>query len=1195
MSLSTAAIPALSSFPDSLNGSKVIGLAPLPVRSREVPSSAIVDEIMVLIDAGHLDQALNALLLVYAQGIVPHEQIYWSYLKVCNQMNSLFYARRLHGHLVYHGQEFVSSLGDYLLSTLFACGGFDFAIQLFEVLPRRTPFTWKTIITGYIDYGLEPQALYLFKMMLEDGVEPDKYTYAIVIKVCGHLGDLAQGRAIQADAQERGLHKDAFVVSALIHMYGRCMHIADAEIVFLNSEMLGDVVLWNTMLSVYSEQGEAGKTLQLFRQMKEVGPEPNSRTFVSAISACCTLGEREESAMMCLSIGEALHTDACRLGFGSNAILGNNLLKMYGKCCCITRAQNVFNQMPERDVVSWTLMLNAYLQLGQEEAPLQLYRQMQKEGIHPDEKIVVVALQACCLLARKEEPVHVDGEMVRVISLEIGKALHHDAKRHNFHSDCFVNSTLIGMYAICGRITEAEDVFTGHWQHNLVAFNAMLSAYVERGEAELAIRLFRQMHVINLQADEQTIIIALQACSILAEIEMPLVGRGRSIASMPLEIGRALHCDALRRGFFPDAFLGCTLLSSYKQCRSFADAENLISGSVARNSDFWIEMLSLYVAEGEGEKVLQLFMFMQEEGVRPNKWAYVMAIQGCCAIAERKGTSGPPTGESAFTVALLIGQALHIDAAKNGFSSDVFVGSALLTLYGMCGDIVGAEDVFTRLSWPDIIAWNAMLSAYLKQGDGEKVLKLYRNLESECVSRNEGTFVAALQACCMLAERRGVSGLSHTSSLEIGRALHVDAKRKGFDSLPLISSALIIMYSTCGSIVDVESTFNGKLQHDIVSWTALLSAYVEHGEPEKALRLFRLIQQEGIAPDEQSFVLALEACAMLAEKEKVSLKDGQSVKENCLKIGHALHADILSKGFTLNASICSNIIHLYGKCLSLSKAENAFDGLPHHDVLPWNAVLSTYIDHGQGEKALSLYRLLQGEGVPINEYTIVCVLQACSLAGDVKMCREVHYLIDCAGLGYAGNVLSLLSYAYGSCASMEDCRAMFDSVLEPDVASWNALIGGYVRRGDHKASMLTFEQMQYANIIPNKITALLLLASCSHAGDVEGGFENFECMSKIHGITLNMEHFKGMIDLLGRAGDFCKVKDLVLDGLLQPNLPIWLSVLGACQNHGNVELGSWVFDQAMSLQPKYAKAYITISNIYAREESFNELCTHEVM
>eukprot|EP00250_Pteridium_aquilinum_P016136 c22959_g6_i1 orf=95-1030(+) len=210
----------------------------------DTSASALFRKILILLDTGHLDQVLHVLLLMYAQGIVPHQHIYWSYLKGCNQRKSLLSAKRLHAHLVLHGLEFVSTLGDYLLSTLFTCGGFELAIQVFHILPHRTVFTWKAITTGYIDYGLEQEAMTLYEMMLEDGVEPDKYIYAILIKACGRLLDLDQGKVLHADAQEKFLDVDAFVGSSLLHMYGKCKSLMEAENVFVGL-WLRDVVSWN--------------------------------------------------------------------------------------------------------------------------------------------------------------------------------------------------------------------------------------------------------------------------------------------------------------------------------------------------------------------------------------------------------------------------------------------------------------------------------------------------------------------------------------------------------------------------------------------------------------------------------------------------------------------------------------------------------------------------------------------------------------------------------------------------------------------------------------------------------------------------------------------------------------------------------------------------------------------------------------
>lgn len=168
-----------------------------------------------------------------------------------------------------------------------------------------------------------------------------------------------------------------------------------------------------------------------------------------------------------------------------------------------------------------------------------------------------------------------------------------------------------------------------------------------------------------------------------------------------------------------------------------------------------------------------------------------------------------------------------------------------------------------------------------------------------------------------------------------------------------------------------------------------------------------------------------------------------------------------------------------------------------------------------------------------------------------------------------------------SCASMVDSQALFDSLLGPDVVSWTALIDGYAREGNGVASLQTFEEMQLMGIRPDGALFLSLLSSCSHAGLVDKGVEFFYHMSRDCGISPKIEHYVTMIDLLGRAGDLIRVEDILQRASMHPDLAVWLSLLRACQTHGNVELGKLAFDCAVRLQPKHAAAYVLLSNIYA--------------
>lgn len=164
---------------------------------------------------------------------------------------------------------------------------------------------------------------------------------------------------------------------------------------------------------------------------------------------------------------------------------------------------------------------------------------------------------------------------------------------------------------------------------------------------------------------------------------------------------------------------------------------------------------------------------------------------------------------------------------------------------------------------------------------------------------------------------------------------------------------------------------------------------------------------------------------------------------------------------------------------------------------------------------------------------------------------------------------------------MVDAQAVFDSFPNAGVVLWNALIAGYARQGDFMASLQQYEKMQLAGANPNAVTFVSLLSACSYAGLVDKGVEYFESMSRDYGVTPEIEHYVTMVDLLGRAGCFVMLEHLLSSMPMQPNLDLWLCLLGACRKHRRVVLGEEAFNRAVSLDPTHASAYVLMSNVYA--------------
>ena len=299
-------------------------------------------------------------------------------------------------------------------------------------------------------------------------------------------------------------------------------------------------------------------------------------------------------------------------------------------------------------------------------------------------------------------------------------------------------------------------------------------------------------------------------------------------------------------------------------------------------------------------------------------------------------------------------------------------------------------------------------------------------------------------------------------------------------------------------------------------------------------------------------------------------------------IGKALHADAQRTGVDLDAFVSSALVTMYEKCGGLEEASNTFSELSKDHVAPWNAMLSACIERDEGHKVLELYGQMQERGIEVTDTTLLYALQACSKAGSLEICREIHYTLVAAGLESKMSLVNTFIHAYGFCASIADAHAVFNLMpTHDDVASWNTLIGGYAQQGNWATSLLLYEKMKGTFVKPDGITFTYILTACCHGGLVEKGIDYLESMSRDYSLSPEIGHYSIVLDLLGRAGDFVRVRDLLSSMPMHPNLAMWLGLLGACHMHGNVELARHAYNEAVHLQPKQATAYVLVLNTYA--------------
>lgn len=729
---------------------------------------------------------------------------------------------------------------------------------------------------------------------------------------------------------------------------------------------------------------------------------------------------------------------------------------------------------------------------------------------------------------------------------------------------------LVVALAKCGAIEHACNVLLKLQSRSVASWTAMISACVDGGHAAEALTILPQMEEDGIEPNSYTFVALFKACIILQD----------------LDLGRKLHTSARQKGLASNSFVGSTLLGMYSKGGAITEAEEVFCELSERDIVSWTAMMSAYVEHGQAEKVLCLYRQLQDEDIVVDPILYMISIQACTLLAEREEAIVVDR-QPIKLMTLEIGQALHADLNRDGFATDIFLGTTLLSMYGKCGAIKEAEAVFGEIAQRDLVSWRAMLSAYVELGEGEKALRLYTKLQEKQTNAEQSTFVIALQACALLAAREEVVSIKGVPSnkvvaLEIGEGILADIRVGNLASDAVIGTALITMYGKCQLLAQAEAAFCQLTDPDVVSWTAMLSAYVDHGEAGKALQLFNLMQHEQTSVDRLAIITALQACTSFAEEEDECLAEGHTIKIKALEIGRALHADAAMRCFASDVAISTALIGMYGKCGAMKEAEDVFFGLSHRNVLSWNAMLSAYIEYDCAEKAADLYREMQKVRTIRNDTTFVCALQACHKVGSLELCRQVHFEVVSSGFDQMPDVIATLLHAYGSCGSFADAQAIFKEIPEHkrDVVQWNAFISAYAEGGETEGALDTYEKMRRAQVVPNEATFTAVLLTCCRSGLVNRGVQYFEVMIKDYGLRPKMQHYGIMFDLLGRAGDFKRIEKMLESMSMQPSITIWLSLLASCRTHGNVELAELAFKSAVNLQPELAAPYILMSSIY---------------
>eukprot|EP00250_Pteridium_aquilinum_P012148 c20536_g1_i1 orf=2-1183(-) len=193
---------------------------------------------------------------------------------------------------------------------------------------------------------------------------------------------------------------------------------------------------------------------------------------------------------------------------------------------------------------------------------------------------------------------------------------------------------------------------------------------------------------------------------------------------------------------------------------------------------------------------------------------------------------------------------------NSGLEASGVLGNILVQLFVECKSLANSHQVFNKLVHPDEYSWTYLIQGYNEYGDFENALQLFTTMQAASVCPTKYTYVAILKAC---------AGKKY---LHLSQEIHVKIIKEKLETDPFIVNTLVGVYAKCGSLPEARKVFQGLLIPTVVSWTALIAGYVEHGLGEEALHCLGQMQLEGICPNAFTFACGLNTCASVGAVDR---------------------------------------------------------------------------------------------------------------------------------------------------------------------------------------------------------------------------------------------------------------------------------------------------------------------------------------
>ncbi|XVF04698.1 hypothetical protein REPUB_Repub05bG0107400 [Reevesia pubescens] len=533
--------------------------------------------------------------------------------------------------------------------------------------------------------------------------------------------------------------------------------------------------------------------------LQPAGNEPNN--LLNKVRLLCSRGQLQEALSLFYNTAPQLHSqqtystlfhECARHGYlqqglylqhfmlahfpnsTSDLFVTNHLINMYSKCGYLQYAQQLFDAMPERNVVSWTALVSGYAQCGRGVECFRLFSGMLAEC--PPNEFAFTSLLSSCDYFR--------GKQVHALALKMG-----------LNASVYVANALITMYSKSYNVEEAWTLFKslGYW--SLVSWNSMIAGFQLAKLGMQAIGVFVKMHHEAIGFDRAT----------LLSVFSSLTGSSGIDSDLGLKFCFQLYCLSVKTGFISEVEVATAFMKAHSDLGGDVSEfyHFFMEASCCQDIIFWTSMITAF-AERDPVEAFFLYRQVLREDLTPDLYTFSIVLKACAGFV---------TEQHAL--------AIHSQVIKAGFEDETVLRNALIHAYARCGSIALSTQVFEEMGCRDLVSWNSMLKAYGLHGKAKEALQLFPQMDFK---PDTATFVALLSAC------------SHSGMVEEGIRIF-DSMFKNYGIIPQLDhyACMVDILGRAGRIIEAEVLISRMpMEPDSVVWSALLGSCRKHGETQLA-------------------------------------------------------------------------------------------------------------------------------------------------------------------------------------------------------------------------------------------------------------------------------------------------------------------------------------------------------------------------